>query len=543
MMDKSNVLKRLNGAACAALCLCLASPVAAQQPDAPPVAADMGQDLGAATSDAPSAATSPEDHPVAKTLNSAFAQVEALSRVSASFKDGVLTLRGAALSPAMRDQANALAQRQPGVLLVNDLIKIDAPAEQTTRAAAPRPETRSSQDEQLQRNLEAIFAQVPELSQVRVLVSAGVVQLRGQVSDLETAQRVEQLAQKLDGVVFVSNRLEVSTEIKTRISPAWQKAQSLYNGLISRLPLLLIGLVVLALAWFSARVITQSDRLFRYFNDRPLLGELVRQIVRTVIVLGGVLFVLELFGITSLVGALLGTAGVAGVALGFAFRDIVENYLASILLSIRHPFRKGDFVQIGDYQGKVSRMTTRDTVLLTLDGNHLRIPNAYVFKSTICNYTLNPKRRFDFIVGVGVNESLVDAKQLGLDAIRSVEGVLDDPAAFMLIDDLGDFSVLCHFYAWVDQERCDLFTVRSEAIRQVKLAFDKAQIDMPEPSARRYVYARDEVAKAASPSKADDGRSALQDAGANATDQLDALASEDLSAQEEGPDLLKDKTL
>lgn len=377
-----------------------------------------------------------------------------------------------------------------GVLLVNHLVIVDTPSISAAQADASSANTNqaSSRDEAIETQLRSVFSQVPELSQLQVSVRSGVVSLRGQVANLELGQRAEALAQKLEGVAFVNNQLEVSTDISMRISPAWLKMQSLWNELISRLPLLVVGLIILALALWGSKQITQLKGPFKRLDNRPLLGELVRQIVRTVIVIGGLLFVLELFGITSLVGAVLGTAGVAGVALGFAFRDIVENYLASILLSIRHPFRKGDLVKVGDYEGKVTRMTTRDTVLMSIDGNHLRVPNAYVFKSIICNYTLNPMRRFDFVVGIGNSESLTEVKRLSLEALSLVEGVLGDPAPYMIIDDLGDFSVLCHFYGWVDQRRSDLFSVRSEAIRRVKLALNEAQVDLPEPIARRVMY-------------------------------------------------------
>ena len=119
---------------------------------------------------------------------------------------------------------------------------------------------------------------------------------------------------------------------------------------------------------------------------------------------------------------------------------------------------------------------------MTLDGNHVRIPNAAVFKSIIYNYSINPRRRFDFGLGVGVNEDLVDVQAHGCAALRKMTGVMDEPAPFMTIEDLGDFSVLVRFFGWVDQRSADFAKVRGEAIRRVKLALDRAGVEIPEPA-------------------------------------------------------------
>lgn len=85
---------------------------------------------------------------------------------------------------------------------------------------------------------------------------------------------------------------------------------------------------------------------------------------------------LDLLEATALVGAVAGTAGLAGLALGFAFKDIVENYLAGLLLAFQRPFDKNDHVTVEDHAGKVVRLTPRETILMTMDGNHVRVPNA-----------------------------------------------------------------------------------------------------------------------------------------------------------------------
>jgi len=190
---------------------------------------------------------------------------------------------------------------------------------------------------------------------------------------------------------------------------------------------------------------------------------------------------LDILGATAVVGAVLGAAGVAGLALSFAFRDIVENYLASILLSIRAPFTAMDTVEIAGTVGVVVRLTTAETMLMTFEGDHVRLPNSTVFKSKIVNRTRNPKRRFDFVVGVGVDEDLEQAQRLGLDTMAQLRGVLADPPPFALVEKLGDSSVALRYFGWIDQRESDFGKVKSHAIRLVKTVLDEHEIAMPSP--------------------------------------------------------------
>ena len=182
-----------------------------------------------------------------------------------------------------------------------------------------------------------------------------------------------------------------------------------------------------------------------------------------------------------MVSAALGVAGVIGIALGFAFRNIVENYLAGVLLSTRNPFAIGDQIQVGDFTGSVVRLTSRDTVLMTYDGNHLRIPNSDIITLAMTNFSRNPLRRFQFDVGVSVTLDLVQVRQLGIATLTNMPGILADPPPRCLINELGDSAVALKFFGWIDQRNTDFLKARSEAIRLVKLAFDDAGIEMPEP--------------------------------------------------------------
>jgi small conductance mechanosensitive channel len=190
---------------------------------------------------------------------------------------------------------------------------------------------------------------------------------------------------------------------------------------------------------------------------------------------------LEILNATAVAGAMLGTAGVIGIALGFAFKDTLENYLAGVLMSLRQPFAPRDLVVIEGQEGTVIALTSRATILMTPDGNHLRLPNAMVFRSVMLNYTRNPSRRFEFDIGVGVQEDLVEAQRIGTEELQRLTGVMNDPPPRALIQTLGDSNVQLRFRGWVDQRTHDFWMVRSEAIRHVKLSLEAVGMDMPEP--------------------------------------------------------------
>ena len=251
--------------------------------------------------------------------------------------------------------------------------------------------------------------------------------------------------------------------------------------LVAALPLFAFALALVVLAWMLGGWLSRRALLDRVARHNPFMRELVRTTVRWVALLVGMLLALELLDATALVGAVLGTAGVLGVAVGFAFKDILENYLAGILLSLRQPFAPHDHVVIDGHEGLVVKLTSRATTLMTLDGNHLRLPNALVFRGVMLNYTRNPARRFEFDVGIGVEEDLVRAQDIGASVMAGLPGVLPDPPPRAFITSLGDSNVLVRFQAWVDQREHDFAQVKSEAIRSVKLALEAAGMDMPEP--------------------------------------------------------------
>jgi small-conductance mechanosensitive channel len=340
-----------------------------------------------------------------------------------------------------------------------------------------------------------MFARIEALHDVRAKVNEGVVELYGTVPRTESKKTAQDLASRLEGVVYVENRIQEQTDIETRVSPTIKKVELFLTRIVERLPVVVIAGVILVLFYWIPRLLFRWDQLYVRFGIDPLIRNLIRQVLRSFIFLLGLMLALEILDLTTLVGALIGTAGLIGISLGFAFRHVAENYLAGLFLSVQSPFSMNDLIQVDKYEGKVVRLNSREMVLMTLEGNHLRIPNSIAYQSVIINFSRNPLRRFDFEVGVGLAEDLKVVRMVGCEALRGMKGVLTHPEPFMIIERLGDYNVIVRFLWWVDQREADVFKVKSQAIRTVKTALDQAEIAMPEPiqSVRLRPLAVDEI--------------------------------------------------
>jgi small conductance mechanosensitive channel len=329
----------------------------------------------------------------------------------------------------------------------------------------------------------SIYRRMLGLRDVRIRLEGRILELEGHALSAEDRERaVEHARTIVDGVVYVDHSgLVVETDVRKRLEPALERIREKSIAFLRFLPALLLGLAILAVGVVVAVWIGRRDRLFGGISRNIFARNLARKVVRGVVVLIALLLALDLMGVTALVGAVLGAAGVAGIALGFAFRDIVENHLAGILLSLRQPFAPNDHVMMEGAEGRIIRLTGRETVLMTLEGNHVRIPNATIYKSIITNLTRNPRRQFQFKVGIAPWEAVGQAMRVARDAVAGVPGVLGSPAPGVQLHALLDSAVSLQVTGWVDQTDTDFAKARSQALRAVKEAFEEAGIDTPPP--------------------------------------------------------------
>ena len=377
------------------------------------------------------------------------------------------TLLVLALLVGLLPGEHILAQAEDALAVPESVVNIDAEAAES--------------DERIRSRIENIFAELEPLREVSVYVGEGVVILRGEVANEVAAQQAERLASRLAGVVTVTDEMSRTLAVADNVRPVLERLRTQSLNFIKALPLIGLALLVLTVFILLGNFLAGRQFLWRKIAPNPFLADLMAQATRVIILLLGIILALNLLGAAAVITTILGGAGVIGLAIGFAVRDTVENYISSVMLSLRQPFRAKDHVVINDLEGIVVRLTSRATILMTLDGNHMRIPNAAVFKGIILNYSTNPERRFEFELGVDAEDDPVAGMKAGLDAIRELDFILRDPEPDALINTVGDSNIVLTFYAWIDQRETNFGKARSLAIRAAMRALEEQGFTLPEP--------------------------------------------------------------
>ncbi len=345
-----------------------------------------------------------------------------------------------------------------------------------------------ARDDEIARRILEIMRATGWYSGADVNVTDGIVFLDGRAASEDHKLWARDLATKTQDVVAVVNRISVVSEVKWSFAPALREMSGLARQALTSLPLVLFAFIILPLTWWLS---TQAAKLARRWIlggiNSPFLKDILARTLALPIFLIGLYIVLQLAGLTQVAFSVVGGAGVLGIVAGFAFRDIAENFLASLLLSIRRPFRSGDYIEVADMGGTVRSMNTRSTVLISPEGNHIQIPNSAIFKSTIVNYSASPNRRDTLAVGVGYDVSIAEAQTLILEVISAHEATLKEPEPMILVDTLGSSTVNIKAYYWMNAQDYSILKVRSALLRQVTNKLTEAGISMPD-DAREVIF-------------------------------------------------------
>lgn len=358
-----------------------------------------------------------------------------------------------------------------------------ARAQETVAPAGPTIEIGEGviSDTEIRSRIQTIFREIEGLNRIFVSVSSGVVTLSGQVEEAVLAQKAEDLVSRVSGVVAIENRLTEQTAVTERLKPVIGRFETRLQQSLDYLPLVLVAGLVWVLIGLLGWFITTRNQPWNWLTPNAFIADLVRQTVWLAFLMLGAVVALDILGATAVLGTILGAVGIIGLAIGFAVKDTVENYIASILLSIRQPFQPRDFIALEGMQGFVIRLTSRATILMDIDGNHIRIPNSTVFKATIVNYTRNPERRFSFELGIDADSQLHEALGICHQTLDGLDFVLNNPEPGAWIEQVGDSNVLIGVSGWINQAETDFVKARSEAIRTVKTALETAGFALPEP--------------------------------------------------------------
>lgn len=251
-------------------------------------------------------------------------------------------------------------------------------------------------------------------------------------------------------------------------------------------PQVIIGIVVVVIFWFvgvKAKNIS-ARRLQKRIND-PLLAVFLGRIIKATFIVIGILTAFKITGFSGLVNSILAGAGISAFIIGFALKDIGENFLAGILLAFKRPFKVGDIIETNDVRGQVLVLNISDTQIKTAEGRDVFIPNAMLVKNTLNNYTIDGYLRFDFTIGIDYDSDYKKAIQIIKDAVNTTDGILtDDKEVEVNVKNLSPSSIDIFICYWIDlrnNNKLDITVnqIKNDAILAALDALEKAGINTP----------------------------------------------------------------
>lgn len=338
-------------------------------------------------------------------------------------------------------------------------------------------------DTRIASRLREVLEATERFSTIEVEVREGVAFLSGATEYDESRSLAGDLARRTEGVVAVVNNITIEQGPIWTLEPAKRELVTLWRDIVASGPLIGVGLVVLVLSFFLASFAQRMvGPIIGRSTDSDLLRGVLRKVVYIAVLILGIYIALRISGLTRVAITVVSGTGILGLILGFAFRDIAENFLASLLLSIQRPFRLGDVIEVDSHTGVVRKVTSRGTLLIDFDGNHIQIANATVYKSTIRNFTANPKQRLTFTVGVGYDDDVARAQELLRQMLYEHSAVLDDPKPLVLVEELGASTINLRAYYWIDGTEHSMLKVGSSTMRLAKAVLTKEGISMPDES-------------------------------------------------------------
>jgi small conductance mechanosensitive channel len=275
----------------------------------------------------------------------------------------------------------------------------------------------------------------------------------------------------------------VKSEIYEPIQVITGKINTWFEVMVDMIPNMLLSIILILVFIVLAKLAKKGFvKIFRKSSDNKALENLFSTIIYYAMMGIGFFIILDLLNLDKAVTSLLAGVGVIGLALGFAFQDIAANFVSGVILAFRKPFLIDDVIQLGDLMGVVARTNLRVTVIGTFQGQEVYIPNKDVLSNPITNYSVLKQRRIDLAVGVSYGDNLKKVKDLVLDTLHNLEGVIRKEDMIFTFSEFGSSSINFEIKFWIEYPINPSFLeMRSKAIMAIKDAFDEADITIPFP--------------------------------------------------------------
>lgn len=260
-------------------------------------------------------------------------------------------------------------------------------------------------------------------------------------------------------------------------------ANHLLQQMISRIPYLIVASLVFVIFWvlsiFFKKAVT---RILGSRKHHQNLVTVFRRVGSALILFLGFMVAMIIAVPSFTPGKLIGALGIGSVAIGFAFKDIFQNLLSGILLLLSEPFRIGDQIISGNFEGTVEDIQIRATTIRTYDGRKVVIPNSQLYTSTMTVNTAYSQRRLEFDVGIGYENNIIDAQQVILSVLKAAPTVSKLAEPSVIATALADSSVVLRVRWFIDDgTQTNRVASINEVIILVKEALEKANISIPFP--------------------------------------------------------------
>lgn len=260
------------------------------------------------------------------------------------------------------------------------------------------------------------------------------------------------------------------------------KTEAMVEGLYFQLPNVVAAILLLIAAWLFGKLLARIVRRIAIHRNRPDLGALLGSLAK------GLLYLLAILAAAAIVfptvhpGDILAMLGIGSVAIGFAFKDILQNLLAGLLLLIRRPYLRGDQIRVDDFEGTVEHVESRATAIRTYDGRRVIIPNSDIYTKPVTVNTAFDLRRDEIDIGIGYGDEPSEARAAFLAAIHAVQGVRDDPPPEVIPWELGDSTIDLRARWWTGSRNADQARTRADVLLAIYRTAKEKGIDLPFPT-------------------------------------------------------------
>ncbi len=248
------------------------------------------------------------------------------------------------------------------------------------------------------------------------------------------------------------------------------KFENHWNNFLNILPEILLSILILIVFYIIGRNISRllKARLYLRTKDALLSGFLGKILKWTVFIIG-LIIAMDILGLASLASGIITGAGISAVILGFAFKNIGENFLSGLLLAFNRPFKIGDLIITSGFTGTITSMDFRTTNIRTEEGKDVYIPNSLILNNPLTNITREGLRRFDFSIQLDYNNDIFHAKEMISKAVGEVAEVLKNPAPIIVVDQLTS-TVSVKVYYWIDALKAEraILEIKGEVIERSK---------------------------------------------------------------------------